>query len=86
MRPWQDWETHDLLFSDGGGFDLFGIYAVLRRQVSNIMVFDCNGCVRMWAAAAGCLGDRCQSVLLVIIALCCGALYAAATYSYLLLR
>ncbi|GIL48213.1 hypothetical protein Vafri_4895, partial [Volvox africanus] len=39
----QDWDTHDVLLSDGGGYDLYGIYPALRRQVPNIMVFNCNG-------------------------------------------
>ncbi|GLI69462.1 hypothetical protein VaNZ11_014078 [Volvox africanus] len=39
----QEWETHDVLLTDGGGYDLYGIYPALRRQVPNIMVFNCNG-------------------------------------------
>ncbi|GLC39137.1 hypothetical protein PLESTF_000975200 [Pleodorina starrii] len=39
----QDWETHDLLLTDGGAYDLYGIFPALRRQLPNIMVFNCNG-------------------------------------------
>ncbi len=31
--------------TDGGAYDLYGIYPALRRQVPNIMVFNCNECV-----------------------------------------
>ncbi|GIL74760.1 hypothetical protein Vretimale_2393 [Volvox reticuliferus] len=39
----QDWGSSDVMFTDGGGYDLYGIYPALRRQVPNIMVFNCNG-------------------------------------------
>ncbi|GLI69461.1 hypothetical protein VaNZ11_014077 [Volvox africanus] len=39
----QEWETHDVLLTDDGGYDLYGIYPALRRQVPNVMVFNCNG-------------------------------------------
>ncbi|GIL48214.1 hypothetical protein Vafri_4897 [Volvox africanus] len=39
----QDWNTQDVLLTDGGAYDLYGIYPALRRRVPNIMVFNCNG-------------------------------------------
>ncbi|EFJ46764.1 hypothetical protein VOLCADRAFT_92900 [Volvox carteri f. nagariensis] len=39
----QDWSTSEVLLSDGGGYDLYGIYPLLRRQLPNIILFNCNG-------------------------------------------